>query len=166
MALLDANFIQPPSKDDILSCLDTWLEAPSVRTYVFEAPSKSLDYRAGQYAMFAFSEVRGWIPHGALCLVAWSGSCLPRCKLVLWQCSPRRPAGRKGLACQVHGSSWHTWQLRRHPGNNRTGGGESNAYYMALQAELDTGQHSNSEDFDTTPFLPIISLVHAPCLQL
>lgn len=58
VTLLDTNYIQPPSKDTILSCLDTWLEAPNVRTFVFEAPSQLLGYRAGQYAMFAFSEVR------------------------------------------------------------------------------------------------------------
>ena len=75
MALLDANFIQPPSKDNVLSCLDTWLEAPNVRTYVFEAPGQGLKYRAGQYAMFAFSEVCCWPPYGPLCL--WPSRLMP-----------------------------------------------------------------------------------------
>ena len=57
MDLLNNNYVQAATGEKILSCLDTWLEAPGVRTYVFEHPDP--DYRAGQYAMFAFSEVRG-----------------------------------------------------------------------------------------------------------
>ena len=49
--------MQPVAQDSTLCCVDSWLEAPDVRTYVFEAPKGGLEYSAGQYAMFTFRKV-------------------------------------------------------------------------------------------------------------